>query len=142
MQSKAAQLAIDIEVEEPTVHGRIHAVDQDAGIRVGDGAIGAVVAGGLDVRGAGNVDDVDLAVDGLGLVLAVAGAAVARQHQELPVGQGVHLGLRRDLGVLGRFGRRVNVRWQGHNVLGDVDWGQGCRDVVLQEARVALCLFL
>lgn len=108
MHAKPVQLRIHIEIQERAQGSRHNVRIQHARTLRRHGARLAVVST-ADVRGVGDVEHVDVPVIRQRPVLAVAEAAVARQHEELAVGQGVDLGLGCDLGVLGGFGGWVRV---------------------------------
>lgn len=82
VDAEAVQLSIVVEVDEGAVLGGDDAGIEDAG-GASDGASGGVVGGGFDVCSLGEVDDVEMAVDGGGGGLAVTGAGVAGEDEEL-----------------------------------------------------------
>lgn len=98
MQAEFPQFAVDVEIEPGAVIGGADAVVQHACGGGGDGAVDGVVGIGFDIRGVGQVEDINVSVDAGGGGLAAAGAAVAGQDEELAVAQGVDLALGGDFG--------------------------------------------
>lgn len=128
---EAVELRVDVEVEEGAVLRGGDAGVQDTG-SAGDGARGCVGGGGADVRGGGEVEDVEVAVEGLGGLLAVASAGVAREDEELRGGEVVDFGVAGDL-----WGARgVCVEGEGDDVFVGENGGAG-GDVVGEEAGLA-----
>ena len=94
-EAKLGQLGVDVEVQEGAI-ARGDDTGLEGAVAVGDGGIGRVVVErALDVGGLADVKDVSMAEERLGGCLAVAGAGVAGQDEELGgvVGEGENLGL-------------------------------------------------
>lgn len=139
MQPEFPQLAVHVEVQKGAVLRGLDPGFQCAS-GVGDGAGRGIVGGGFDVRGAAraaDVEDVDVAVDARAAGLAVAGAAVAREDEELAVAQGVDLGLSGDLELFSGFGRGVRPEGQGDDELVFVFRFGGGGDVVFEQTGLA-----
>ena len=134
MGSESVELGVEVEVEERAVGGGGDArVEHPRG--GGDGAVGFVVRVGFDVRGGGrDGENVHVAVDAERVVLAGAGAGVARQDQEGGRGKVVDLALG---GHFARCGAVGHVEREGDDVFGRVLGFLWVRDVVLEEAGLS-----
>lgn len=91
MRAKLVQLAVDVHVDPGAVLGGHDAGLEDAGA-AGDAARGGVVGGRFDVGGGRDIDDIDVAEDGGGVRLTVAGPGVPGEDEQLRWGQVVDLG--------------------------------------------------